>query len=85
MSNPTDELDPEPGQTLMSVVLPIAGVLFIAAAICAFLAVGWVVGICLLAVAAVLFALGGILDLLHEILKSLRRLEAKSKQKTDKP
>jgi len=85
MSKPTDELDPEPGQTMISAVLPIAGVLFIAAGICAFFAAGWVAGIGLLAVAVVLFALGGILDLLHEILKSLRRLEAKSKQKTDKP
>ena len=72
------------GQTMVSAIFPIAGVLFIVAALFAFCTVGWVVGLCGLAIAAVLFALGFILDLLLEIYKSLRRLEAKSEQKGDK-
>ena len=84
MSDTTEDTNPEPGQTMVSAILPIAGVLFIVAAIFAFFTVGWVVGLCGLAIAAVLFALGAILDLLLEIFRSLRRLEAKSEQKGDK-
>ncbi len=79
MSNPSEEPNPEPGQTIISTILPIAGVIFIAAEICACFTAGWVVGLFVLAIAAVLFALGSILDLLHEIYRSLRRLEAMAK------
>ena len=83
MSDPIEQINPAPGQTMISAILPIAGVLFIVAAIFAFFTVNWVVGLCGLAIAAVLFALGIIIDLLQEIFWSLRRLEAVSKQKGD--
>jgi len=69
---------------MISAILPIAGVLFIVAAIFAFFTVNWVVGLCGVAIAAVLFALGIIIDLLQEIFWSLRRLEVASKKNGDK-
>jgi membrane protein implicated in regulation of membrane protease activity len=84
MSVHNDDQYPEPGQTTVSSILPIAGFLFIAAALIAFFKIGWFVGLCGLAIAAILFALGAILDLLLEIYRSLRRLEAKADQKGDK-
>ena len=84
MSVQADDQNPEPGQTTISSILPIAGFLFIAAAFVAFFKIGWLVGLCGLAIAAVLFALGAILDLLLEIFRSLRRLEARLDQKSDK-
>ena len=84
MSDDTTDQNPEPGQTTFSLILPIAGFLFIAAAFVAFCKIGWLVGLCGLAIAAVLFALGAILDLLLEIFRSLRRLEARLDQKGDK-
>ena len=69
---------------MVSAILPVAGLLFIGAAIVAFFKMGWFVGLCGLAIAAVLFALGAILDLLLEIFRSLRRLEARLDQKGDR-
>jgi hypothetical protein len=67
-----------------SAILPVAGIVFVIAAVFGFLAAGWGVGLCLLALALIFFSLGAILDLLMEIAYRLKRLEPKNDQKADK-
>ena len=83
MSDQPEETTPQRADKF-SAILPVAGIVFIIAAIFGFLKAGWIAGLCLLALALIFFSLGAILDLLLEIFRSLRRLESKTGKKADK-
>ena len=85
MSEPPHRTELEPPETFLSVFFVILGGLTLIASAVALLFQGFMAGLGGLAVAAIFFALGRILDRLEEINQRLRRLEIKSNKNKAEP